>query len=110
MYRHTKSASSLAVAALLVLALGTPTDAAHSVKITNAGTKSIDAIYVSTGDDSDWGNDRLGKARLQPGQSRVVQLDDGCRHDILAVYDDGAKRERYKVDTCGRDREVIFRR
>jgi len=73
MYRNTTSALSLAVVALLFLALGTATyAAAHSVKITNAGTKSIDAIYFSSGDDNYWGNDRLGKARLQPGQSRVV--------------------------------------
>ena len=104
-----KPARSLALTGLLFLALGVPTYASHFLKVTNGGTMRIEALYVSVPDDNEWGDDRLGRQMLLPGQYRLVRLDDRCRYDVQAIYDDGAKREFDNVDTCTTN-EITFRR
>ena len=81
-----------------------------SFSLVNRSGRVIHEAYVSPSSDTRWGQDRLGRAVLQNGQSFQVRLAVGnCAYDIRVVYDraGGPSEERRNVNTCT-EREVIF--
>ena len=54
------------------------------IVVTNASQRNVDEVNFSACDDSEWGPDRLGTGRLQPGGSRGWSVAAGC-WDIRAM-------------------------
>ncbi|WP_270937571.1 hypothetical protein [Falsiroseomonas oryzae] len=72
-----------------------------SFRLNNTGDRIVREIYVSSAADSVWGEDRLGRDVLRPGERLVVPLPAGqCLNDIRVVFMDGQAQERRRVDTC----------
>jgi hypothetical protein len=72
-----------------------------SFRLANAGLRVIREVYVSAATDNGWGQDRLGRDVLQPGQRLVVSLPPGqCVNDVRIVFMDGQAQERRGVNTC----------
>jgi hypothetical protein len=66
-------------------------------------------LHVAPATAEDWGEDRLGDSRLEPGQSIRIRLGimRDCEFDAQASYDDGSREERHGIDLC-HARQVSF--
>jgi S1-C subfamily serine protease len=72
------------------------------VTVVNVGPIELRELYMTSVDDTHWGDDRLG-ANTLPRRWRVelrVPTADGCRYDVRAVFRSGAALERRNVDIC----------
>jgi hypothetical protein len=88
---------------------GAAPSADPSFRVANAGGRVIREVYVSAANDSGWGQDRLGRDVLQPGQRLIVSLPPGqCVNDVRVVYADGQAQERRQVNTCALT-DMMFR-
>lgn len=47
-------------------------------------------IYLTASNSKSWGNDRMGKAYLENGKSRLFKFSDksACNQDLMVVFDD----------------------
>ncbi len=73
------------------------------VRIINATHHTMVSFYASNVSVDDWQEDILGKDTLDPGESVVVDIDDGtghCEYDFKAVFDDGEALVREDVNVC----------
>jgi len=73
------------------------------VKIINHASSSIYSFYASNVDSDSWEEDILGVETIPPGQSRIVNIDDGtghCYYDLKAVLRDGRYAIRRKFNVC----------
>ncbi len=73
------------------------------VRIINETNHTIVRFYASNVSQNDWEEDILGRDVLRPGQSVVINVDDGsgyCKYDFKAVFDDGDSLVRNNVDVC----------
>lgn len=73
------------------------------VRVINHASSSIYYFYASNVDTGVWEEDILGTQTIPPGQSRIVNIDDGtghCFYDLKAVLADGRKAFRYKFNVC----------
>lgn len=72
----------------------------------NESPRTILHVYVSASDESDWGEDILGRDVLLTGESVDILFDrfDGeggkCLYDIKVVDSDGNEGYLYQVDLC----------
>lgn len=72
-----------------------------SFRLNNRSNTTIMEIYVSSSQDSNWGQDLLGANVLAAGQTFVVQLPNGqCVNDIKVVLEGGRAIERRQINTC----------
>lgn len=98
--------SSLAVAAFAATTLLTAGQALaedRRVRIINETSHTMVRFYASNISRNDWEEDILGRSVLAPGESVVINIDDGtgyCQFDFKAVFDDGDELVRKKVDVC----------
>ena len=70
-------------------------------RVNNRGSQTIMELYVSSSQDSNWGDDLLGANVLAAGQSFIVRLPNGqCINDIRIVAAGGRATERRNVNTC----------
>lgn len=77
------------------------TSADPSFRLVNRSAVTINEIYVSSSEDSQWGPDRLGRNVLPPGQAFIIRLPAGmCVNDVRVVYANGQAVERRGVNTC----------
>ncbi len=79
------------------------------VRMVNATSYTIERMYGSNVGARSWQEDVLGESVLRPGNSVVVNWDDGscyCEFDFRAVFTDGDKAEKRGVDVC---RQTTFR-
>ena len=92
------------LAAAAVFGLAAPALAQSSdpsFRVNNKTRIVINEIYVSSANDSAWGQDLLGQNVLPPGQTYIVRLPQAqCMNDIRVVFADGQAHERRRVDTC----------
>lgn len=73
------------------------------VRMVNATSYTIERLYGSNVNVRTWQEDVLGDAVLRPGNSVVVNWDDGsclCEFDIKAVYSDGDTSIKSAIDVC----------
>jgi hypothetical protein len=77
-----------------------------SFYVANRSGTTINEVYVSSANDSGWGQDLLGSNVLSSG-SRLAVRPRGCVNDIRVVYANGRAEERRRVNTCNLN-EVAF--
>lgn len=73
------------------------------VRMINATSYTIQRLYGSNVNVRTWQEDVLGDSVLRPGNSQVVNWDDGsclCEFDIKAVYSDGDTSIKSAIDVC----------
>ncbi|WP_419809559.1 hypothetical protein [Sphingomonas sp.] len=73
------------------------------VRMVNATSYTIQRMYGSNEGRTTWEEDVLGDSVLRPGNSVVVNWDDGtcyCVFDFKAVYSDGDTSTKRTVDVC----------
>ncbi|HWT08792.1 MAG TPA: hypothetical protein VN329_06480 [Roseomonas sp.] len=72
-----------------------------SFRLNNRSNGTIMEVYVSSSQDSNWGQDLLGANVLPAGQTFVVRLPNGqCVNDIKVVLEGGRAIERRQINTC----------
>jgi hypothetical protein len=90
-------------AALVTFAIAAPAMAQSdpSFRLNNRSGGTINEVYVSSANDTSWGQDRLGQNVLSPGRAIVIRLPQAqCMNDIRIVFANGQHIERRRVDTC----------
>ncbi len=93
---------------LATLAFGfmTPDTAAaqdRRVRIINASNVTVNSFQASNTSRKSWEEDILGSSVLAPGQSVMVNINDGtgaCMFDFKAVLANGRKVESYGMNVC----------
>lgn len=73
------------------------------VRIINGTRHIMVRFYASNSSRTDWEEDILGNRVLKPGESVVINIDDGsgaCLFDFKAVFDDGDELTRGQVNVC----------
>jgi hypothetical protein len=71
--------------------------------VRNQTGTDIVRLYVSTSNTNDWEEDVLGRDVLQSGRATTIRFSDaqqGCYHDIKAVFRDGDVLERRDLNLC----------
>ena len=72
-----------------------------SFRLNNRSNTTIMEVYVSSSQDSNWGQDLLGSNVLPAGQTFIVRLPNGqCVNDIKVVLEGGRAIERRQINTC----------
>jgi hypothetical protein len=79
------------------------------VTILNEGTRTIEALFISSSREQSWGEDILGTARVIAGAryETRVERDDQCNFDIRVVYEGGREERRMRQNICER-REIAL--
>lgn len=96
----------LLLSAIAVTALaGTNTALAadRHVKVVNKTKTPIFAFYASRTSTNDWEEDILGDDVIMPGQSMVINIDDGsgaCKYDFKGEFENGEEVVQANVDVC----------
>jgi hypothetical protein len=73
------------------------------VRVINETRFTITHLYGSNVGTQSWEEDILGDKVLGPGQSVVVNFDDGtgyCKFDFMAKFEDGDTAIKQGVDVC----------
>ena len=94
----------LSVIAVTALA-GTSTAVAadRHVKVINKTKTPIFGFYASRVASNDWEEDILGEDVIMPGESLVINIDDGsgaCKFDFKGEFEDGDEVVKKNVDVC----------
>lgn len=72
-----------------------------SFRLNNRSNQTIMELYVSSSQDSNWGQDLLGTNVLAAGQTFIVRLPNGqCVNDLRIVVEGGRAVERRNINTC----------
>jgi hypothetical protein len=73
----------------------------REVAIQNRSPRTIQNLYISGAQETEWGEDRLGSAVIAPGDSFTARFpDSGCSYDVRVVFDNGGAEERRAIDLC----------
>ena len=80
-----------------------------SVNLVNRSRQAITELYATPASTDRWGQDRLARFLVPPGQTFPLRLpaDGECVYDLRVVYADGKPEERRRVNTCEVD-QVVF--
>jgi hypothetical protein len=73
------------------------------VRIINASNVTVNSFQASNTSRKSWEEDILGNSVLAPGQSIMVNINDGtgaCMFDFKAVLANGRKVESYGMNVC----------
>lgn len=102
---HRFLSVSLLLVALALVSLAPDTASAQDrrVRIINAGNVTVNSFYASNTNRQSWEEDILGNSVLAPGQSVMVNINDGtgaCMFDFRAVLANGRKVESYGMNVC----------
>lgn len=93
--------SAIAVATLA--STNTALAADRKVKVINKTKTPIFAFYASRTSTNDWEEDILGDDVIMPGESMVIDIDDGtgaCKFDFKGEFEDGDEVVKKNVDVC----------
>ena len=94
---------SIAIAAVAIAAASASTAAAANrhVLVVNGTNHTMTNLYASSIYDRNFHGDWLGRAVIHPGESMIVDFDDGsgaCLMDVKGVFsDDTSATNRYNV-------------
>lgn len=75
----------------------------RKVKVINKTKTPIFAFYASRTSTNDWEEDILGNDVIMPGESMVIDIDDGtgaCKFDFKGEFEDGESVVKKNVDVC----------
>jgi hypothetical protein len=73
----------------------------REIAIENRSPRTIQQLFVSGAQETEWGEDRLGSATIPPGEGFTARFpDSGCSYDVRAVFDNGGAEERRGLDLC----------
>jgi hypothetical protein len=73
------------------------------IRLINESSQTIEEFHASNVNRRGWEEDILGNRVLKPGQSIVINLNDGsgqCNFDFLTVMSNGGKIEKRNVNVC----------
>ena len=77
---------------------------AAAIQVNNTSGKSpIVAVYTSPPGRPDWGDDMIGKTKIQPGKSLTLKFKAkpaGCKVDMMVMLDNGDTHTQPNVDVC----------
>lgn len=96
----------LLLTAVMVTALATTNTALaadRKVKVINKTRTPIFAFYASRTTTNDWEEDILGDDVIMPGESMMINIDDGsgaCKFDFKGEFEDGDEVVKKNVDVC----------
>lgn len=95
----------IAALALVILAAGTITAEAldRRMKIINNSSMAIREFYASNTGTNNWEEDILGVNVLAPGESVIINIDDGsgyCKFDFKAIGEDGREAIAGDINVC----------
>ena len=97
----------LFAAALLFGATAVPAQAAdrqdRRIRLINASSETIQEFHASNTGRTRWEEDILGRRVLRPGDSVIINLDDGsgyCRFDFKTVMESGKSLVKRNIDIC----------
>ncbi len=82
--------------------------AARQVTLVHAHGRAVREVYLSSVQESDWGDNLLGAQPLTAGQRRDLGTDSGCEADLRVVFDNGNAEEARNINICER-REITLR-
>jgi hypothetical protein len=102
-YRFLSSAMLLATLAFGLVAPDTAAAQDRRVRIINASNVTVNSFQASNTSRKSWEEDILGSSVLAPGQSVMVNINDGtgaCMFDFKAVLANGRKVESYGMNVC----------
>jgi hypothetical protein len=107
MHSIASSLRMLMLAAGLLLSglAGGPAQAQEDrrVRIINETSYTIARFYGSNAGSDSWEEDILGDNVLPPGQSVMINFDDGtgyCKFDFKAEFEDGDEVVKHGIDVC----------
>jgi len=92
-------------AAVLMGAAGAAYAANRHVLVVNDTNHTLTNLYASSVRDSEYHGDWLGRATLSPGESVVIDFDDGrgtCRMDVKALFSDETNVQQHDFNVCTR--------
>jgi hypothetical protein len=97
----------LAALALLLLSLSA-CNIGSSLRVVNGTDESICYLYLSSANQREWGNDRLGSQRLSPGEEFTVGFLGNGSYDIKVEFCDTGRDpfEDYDVQVNG---DTVYR-
>jgi hypothetical protein len=64
--------------------------------------RAVREVYLSSVQESDWGDNLLGAQPLTAGQRRDLGTDSGCEADLRVVFDNGNAEEARGINICER--------
>lgn len=92
--------ATAAIAAVTAMASPAFAQCDTSFTLVNASGTTINELYFSSANSSNWGNDRLGSNVLPAGRQASYQPRPGGRYDFRVVFDNGRSVERRGIDLC----------
>src|SRR5690606_31508517 len=101
MFKRFLLLSTIAVVALAGTNSALAAD--RKVKVINKTKTPIFAFYASRTSTNDWEEDILGDDVIMPGESMVIDIDDGtgaCKFDFKGEFEDGDSVVKKNVDVC----------
>jgi hypothetical protein len=89
------------VAAAMLCGAATAEQAeARGVILENASGVAIVRLYATPASEADWHEDVLGAVPVADGESRELEVGDGCLFDFKVLYADGNQAVLRDVDVC----------
>jgi hypothetical protein len=101
----------IALALAVVAAAGTASANERLLRVNNLADATIIRLYVSPSGAEDWGADVLASGMLEPGESMLLDYDDGsgnCVFDVKALYTTDEVSTLFAVNFCEID-DLSFR-
>ena len=98
-----RSLLMFAIAVVTLAGTNTALAADRKVRVINKTKTPIFAFYASRTSTNDWEEDILGDDVIMPGESLVIDIDDGtgaCRFDFKGEFEDGDAVVKNNVDVC----------
>ncbi len=101
MFKRFLMLSAIAVTALAGTNVALAAD--RNVKVINKTKTPIFGFYASRTSTNDWEEDILGDDVIMPGDSMIIDIDDGsgaCKFDLKGEFEDGEAVVKTNVDVC----------
>lgn len=75
---------------------------ARRLTLVHAHGRAVREVYLSSVQDSDWGENQLGERPLTSGERRELASDIPCEADLRIVFDNGNAEEARNINICTR--------
>ncbi|MBS7792134.1 hypothetical protein KTR66_19190 [Roseococcus sp. SDR] len=74
----------------------------RQVALVHAHGRPVREVYLSSVQESDWGENQLGDRPLARGERREIATDSACEADLRIVFDNGNAEEARNINICTR--------